>query len=271
MAPRGPLRRPHRLLHAHRSLPCLPRHCHHHAQAADLPRHHRGPPPDGGRLPGGGQRAHLPGAGPAHPARAGRLPHAARRHRPQPGERAYRQALPGSGLQGRERLARPGADDVRQGAAGDRRGGPRHRPAGLLAHGAASRAAGQGPAAGPRPHRRARPLQQGLELRQQAGRRRHREAPRGRRGASLGAEPRAAARVAAPPRRDPCAAPDRGRLLVHLHAQDQARPGPPSRRVGGPPARLPRSPAHRRGGRFHRPTRLRRLRLDAAQQHRPRA
>jgi hypothetical protein len=190
---RGAVRRPHRLLHARGPLPALPRHRDHDALGGRVPGHDRGPSTDGGRLPDRGERAHLPGPGAADPARDRRLPHAPGGHRPQPRQRAHHQGLPGPGLQGGQRAAGAGADDVREGGArlGHRRGAA--GPPRLLALGAAQRRAGARRAVRQGADRRARPREPLLELRQQAGDRRHGEAPRGGRH-------RRRRRVAAPAR-----------------------------------------------------------------------
>ena len=57
-----PVRRPHRLLHAGRSLPGLPRHLHHASQGPDLLDDHRRQAADGRRVDGQSGGAHLPAA-----------------------------------------------------------------------------------------------------------------------------------------------------------------------------------------------------------------
>ncbi len=102
------------------------RHRGHHEGTADLRRHARRPPADGGLLAGPRHRADLPAAAQAHRAGDRRLPHAGSGDLPQPRLRQHRQAVSRPGVQGDARALGPGADVARQGA--DRRRQGRQRP-----------------------------------------------------------------------------------------------------------------------------------------------
>ena len=114
VAPRGAVRRPHRLLLAGRRLSGLPRDRRDAARAPDLPDDDRRPPADGGRLHGRGRRAALPAARQEDdPRDRGHAP-AGRGHLPQPDDRRDRQAVSGACAQDDARDLGDGADDVHE-------------------------------------------------------------------------------------------------------------------------------------------------------------
>ena len=86
-ARRGPVRRPHGLLHAGRAVPGRPRHVRHAQARPDLPVDHRRRAAAGGRVAGEGNRAPVPARGPDDAARGGRLRPAVHGRVPQPRHR----------------------------------------------------------------------------------------------------------------------------------------------------------------------------------------
>jgi hypothetical protein len=143
---------------------------------------------------------------------------------------------PGPGVQGRQRPAGPGPDDVRQGDPGDRRRRPAKDHPGFWRTVLANARARPRPPDRQGADRRARPRQPRLELRQQADRRRHREAPRGARRRRREGYPRPERPAWEPgperdratpagPRRGARPAPARRRLLVPDHPQERADQG----------------------------------------------
>ena len=127
-APRGPVRRPHRLLLAGRRLPGLPRHGHDHRRDPIYPATIVGRPPMEDCYLGKAterlflpllQARSLPEIVDMRPAARGRLPQL--RHRLDP------QGVPGPGAQGHERRLGHGPDDVHQVRRGRRRARRRAR------------------------------------------------------------------------------------------------------------------------------------------------
>ena len=100
---RGPVRRPHGLLHARRAVPGAAPDVHDDAPRRDLPEHPGRPAAGRGRLARQGHRAALPARAARDAARARRLRPAGRRRVPQLLHRLDPQGLPGSRAQGHAR------------------------------------------------------------------------------------------------------------------------------------------------------------------------